>query len=393
LLVISGLIVPILMVTFDCSILIFGVVSIFPIVELLPLPPKLRQSASIGWNSNILHSQVLVKDIQDGADADEELSGVWLQYLVMLNRSLLTDCGKDRIWQAAHTHSSSDGDAWKDNLAPRIRDALEYQQANPGEGVAVLVTGQVRTGTNADVVENLRSRVFEPLKRDGTVEIFAFLAFTTGGYHPWQQVGHISNIRDLSRDAVEQMLRGYGSTKFTLEESVGSNRRPDFQAEGCCDDAHPAVECANDNEVSEQWLKVHGALEMMKESEEERGRQFAHVLRIRPDVKLWERIRLHPPWGHNVPVVCSAGGGGADVVQAMPRWAAEAVDGMWRMTRDCPMPGVDDCRTKELVTYCAHLKDVGAELCGGLLWLGLWRQGVPVVGCGQGLTLVRPSHF
>lgn len=329
---------------------------------------------------------------------------VKVRQLVETNSSVLSSCMTDRVLQTLRLQVSRNTTAFIDNLAPDLRDAYREQKKNPGMGCAVLMVGQVRTGTSELALSSIRDNVFKPLlkrnrpdKKDGffPVHVFAFLEFTSGGYQAWQHVGNTDEKRDFTRAEVEAMLKAYGAP-YSLEEADGKNRKPDYKAAGCYSDKD--ADYGGDGVMSEQWYKVHAAIEMMREYETAQVgfSKFQYVVRIRPDIRVENHLRLDPDFETDgIPFVCASGGGGADCLMTMKRWAAEALTNTWKLTADCPMSGVDDCHTKELIKYCKGpaKKRTGYtsdEICDHYLWLSLWRQGVAVAGCGAMLDFVRP---
>mmetsp|Transcript_112860 Transcript_112860/g.205109 ORF Transcript_112860/g.205109 Transcript_112860/m.205109 type:complete len:389 (+) Transcript_112860:36-1202(+) len=307
---------------------------------------------------------------------------------------MLKACVKDRVQKARDMRPHGNFSRWYENLSPNVARAFKRLETQPGKGAAILMTGQVRTGIETKVIANLRRHVFKPLlsRSSGNatfpVETFAFLEFTSGGFS-WQPdvVGHRDRTRDINRSAVEKMLRGYGA-KYTLEEAVGGHRQPDMT--GCIKGAGYGF--------AAQWIKVHAAIQMMEEREQQLGEQFEYVVRLRPDILLWNVIDLDPIKAikQNVPFVC-ANGGGQDAVLSMKRWAAEALGSAWRTMADCNSP--DHCRTQVLIDDCkayhshnrSSMMDWWNGACGHMLWISLWRQGVQVATCFNAVSFERPS--
>ena len=77
---------------------------------------------------------------------------------------------------------------------------------------------------------------------------------------------------------------------------------------------------------------------MMKAHEQSRGRSFAYVVKIRPDLHFNRPIKCPVEVDGAIPTVCrDGGGGGGDAVIVMGRWAAPALEGMWRTDYNCKM--------------------------------------------------------
>jgi len=328
---------------------------------------------------------------------------VKVRQLVETNSSVLSSCMTDRVLKTLRVQFDRNVTAWEENLSPDVKAAFQDQKKNPGLGVAVLLTGQVRTGTSQLAIKSMQDNIFQPLLKrnqpDGTfpIRIFAFLAFTSGGYQPWQHVGSTEQTRDITRAEVEAMLKAYGAP-YDLEEADGKNRKPDFAAELCYSPKDAVY--GGDGIMSEQWYKVHAAIEMMREHEQAQigFTKFEYVVRLRPDIRVESQIRLDPDFDTDgIPFVCANGGGGGDCLMTMKRWAAEALDNTWRLTADCPMTGVDNCRTKELMNYCRgpakeKTRATDDQICTHYLWLSMWRQGVVLSGCANLLDFVRPPQ-
>jgi len=304
----------------------------------------------------------------------EELSKAVQQFLKA------TNCSMARFVQTLPAYANKKYTGFLSNLAKPLSLAYEQQHQNKTgrkfEGTAVLVVGEVRTGTREENVESIRNNVMGTIRnaKGQRIEVFAVLDFVAGDYNKWQYRAYPESMgkeadrgkQRIERTEVENMLKGYGAPFHLVEAKFAPE--PDFNTSQCLN--NPS---GRPKHTSGQWLKVHAALQMMSDRELSAGSSFAQVVMIRPDVRFKNPIRFPDP---GVPTVCrGVGGGGGDAVIAMERWAAPALEGMWRMQYDCGMPECDRCHNSEMMKFCIdHLID--KEACGHMMAIVLHRHGL-----------------
>eukprot|EP00747_Dinoflagellata_sp_TGD_P039132 gnl/TRDRNA2_/TRDRNA2_140079_c0_seq1.p1 gnl/TRDRNA2_/TRDRNA2_140079_c0~~gnl/TRDRNA2_/TRDRNA2_140079_c0_seq1.p1 ORF type:complete len:404 (-),score=31.63 gnl/TRDRNA2_/TRDRNA2_140079_c0_seq1:80-1291(-) len=301
--------------------------------------------------------------------------------------------------------------SWHSNLDPSlalIYDKWNRQHSLPSLGVAVLVVGQVRSGTSEDAIKSVRVNIIDELQQHwpGQVHVFAHLEFVDGGFADWQirkseKLNETNRyIKHISAVAVESMIRGYGAP-YTLENAGLYSRWPNMTAAGCSAGSEPTS--FGGGSVLGQYTKLHGAFEMMFERERATGKQFAKIVKIRPDIIVSKPLcfNFRSPMG--IPVVCAdGGGGGGDVLLSMDRWVAHALEDLWRAVAGCTLTGTRGCRF-DVMRYCNRPSCTSNEtvdlpnrisptqFCGHVLWPWLWHNGVMLSRCGNWVAINRPG--
>ncbi|CAE7358083.1 unnamed protein product [Symbiodinium natans] len=298
--------------------------------------------------------------------------------------------------------------SWWSQLAPstarwyaqRAADEAAGQRWN---GIAVLVVGQVRAGTEERVTRNIHKHVFQEMPTS-RYHVFAVLEFTRSGFTWRGENQHNRNYsRDFADEQVQEMLSTYGGN-YTLAEWT----RDDVERE-----QYVYAECSNQAKagqgLTQQYLKFARALELMSKKEEEDGQRFALVVRIRPDIMYvgsagsalrYRLAEAMSPVNSTIPFACgSIGGGGGDAFLMMDRAAATALGNVWRSLRGCRVENVDECVSwPAILGACLarpgpqHLRHYVKEQCEHG-WVPVFlRHGVPNTDCGVSGVFAEPPH-
>ncbi|CAE7902707.1 cnbA, partial [Symbiodinium necroappetens] len=258
-------------------------------------------------------------------------------------------------------------------------------------GIAVLVVGQVRAGTEDRVTRNIHQHVFQAMPTSRH-HIFAVLEFTQSGF-TWRGQNHSKRhySRDFTDEQVKEMLAKYGGNYTLAEWTLEDVEREKDVYSSCTNQAKAGLGLA------QQYLKFARALELMRKHEEADGQRFSLVLRIRPDIMYIGsvasalRYRLEEataPVNSTIPFVCgSIGGGGGDAVLMVDRSAATVLGNVWRSLRGCRLENVDDCQSWPAIFGAClarpsprHLRNLVREQCEHGWAPVFLRHGVPLPG-------------
>ena len=222
------------------------------------------------------------------------------------------------------------GDKWSSNLEPYFRTQYDLGVTKPGIGVGLIVSGQVRTMLEPDMVAGYR----EVVKRLGAskVHIFAYLEPVPGQIYPYRKPRAPWNPGyDITRELLHSSLESWGGAGFELQLHGDVGNDGPFLPDA-------AASCGLSSSVVgrlpsqfHQFSKVAAAAAMLKRHESTRGRRFAMVVRLRPDLcpaSFYEFLsvssaRASPPGARPVFTVY-------DAAAVMPRWALDAYASAWR---------------------------------------------------------------
>lgn len=252
-----------------------------------------------------------------------------------------------------------DEHTWERTLAEpffreqRRRAMTLCRSSAEGPEVAVLVSGAARTMTEPLLVQTYAHFFRRLLSKAKEVKLFAFLNIRENENR--MRFGSYGSNQGVvaKRERVQSALQAYG-LPYVLEEFEEPQKGPQGQRPGTTSSSnvYPNItaQCRSSGtsgtsgrsrrEMSPQqfqFVKVTAAHNMMRRDEEQRGRPFDIVIRLRPDLCMETATRFLAFALRRTTCRSLVTFTVHDAIAVMPRWASDAYVNFWR-SGTCDLP-------------------------------------------------------